>query len=109
MTREYAKDAILEMYLNTIYYGNVAYGIEAAAQTYFGKNARDLDTRRGVAVGRAAAVAGHSRSVQPRSGSARSVLARRRVVLDLMIQRGKITREQADAALSEPLVSPIRT
>jgi membrane peptidoglycan carboxypeptidase len=42
MTREYSKDAILEMYLNTIYYGNVAYGIEAAAQTYFGKNARDL-------------------------------------------------------------------
>lgn len=42
MTRKFTKDEILEMYLNEIYYGNLAYGIEAASQTYFGKPAADL-------------------------------------------------------------------
>src|SRR5919201_2914293 len=42
LTRRYSKDQILEMYLNEIGYGNRAYGIEAAAQTYFGKPAREL-------------------------------------------------------------------
>src|SRR5919199_6976284 len=41
LTRRYTKDQILEMYLNEIFYGNQAYGIEAAAQTYFGKPAKD--------------------------------------------------------------------
>ena len=43
LTRRFSKDKILEMYLNEIYYGNQAYGVEAAAQTYFGKSARDVD------------------------------------------------------------------
>ncbi|MDO8463733.1 MAG: transglycosylase domain-containing protein, partial [Gallionella sp.] len=42
ITRRYTKDDILELYLNEIYYGNLAYGIEAAAETYFGKSAKDL-------------------------------------------------------------------
>ncbi|MCB0034107.1 MAG: transglycosylase domain-containing protein, partial [Anaerolineales bacterium] len=42
MTRDYSKDEILELYLNEIYYGNLAYGIEAAAETYFDKSAADL-------------------------------------------------------------------
>jgi penicillin-binding protein 1C len=42
MGQEYSKDEILEIYLNEIYYGNLAYGIEAAAQTYFGKSASQL-------------------------------------------------------------------
>ncbi len=42
ISRTYEKDEILELYLNEIYYGNLAYGIEAAAQTYFGKSAADL-------------------------------------------------------------------
>ena len=43
LTRQRSKEDILEMYLNEIYYGNLAYGIEAAAQTYFGKPAADLN------------------------------------------------------------------
>ncbi|HET9589281.1 MAG TPA: transglycosylase domain-containing protein [Anaerolineales bacterium] len=43
ITRRYSKDEILELYLNEIYYGNLAYGIEAAAETYFGKTANQLD------------------------------------------------------------------
>jgi penicillin-binding protein 1C len=42
ITRRYSKDEILELYLNEIYYGNLAYGIEAASETYFNKTARDL-------------------------------------------------------------------
>ncbi len=42
LTRLYTKDEILELYLNEIYYGNLAYGIEAAAQTYFGVSAKNL-------------------------------------------------------------------
>jgi membrane peptidoglycan carboxypeptidase len=43
ITRRYSKDQILELYLNEIYFGNLAYGVEAAAQTHFGKHVRDLD------------------------------------------------------------------
>ena len=42
ITRRYTKDQILELYLNEIYYGNLAYGVEAAAETYFGKAANQL-------------------------------------------------------------------
>src|SRR3712207_986473 len=41
--REHTKDEILTAYLNTVYFGDGAYGAEAAAQGFFGKNARDLD------------------------------------------------------------------
>src|SRR3989440_7703728 len=43
LERQYTKDQILEMYLNTIFYGNQAFGVEAASQTYFGTSARRLD------------------------------------------------------------------
>ena len=43
ITRKYSKDEILELYLNEIYYGNIAYGIEAAAETYFNTSADQLD------------------------------------------------------------------
>lgn len=42
ITRRYARDEILELYLNEIYYGNLAYGVEAAAETYFNAHASDL-------------------------------------------------------------------
>src|SRR3981081_3927307 len=41
--QHYSKDQILEMYLNRVYYGNQSYGVEAAAQGYFGVSAHDLD------------------------------------------------------------------
>ena len=47
MRAAYGSDEILELYLNEIYYGNLAYGIEAAAQTYFGKRASELNFAEG--------------------------------------------------------------
>ncbi len=43
ITRRYSKDEILELYINEIYYGNLAYGVQAAAETYFGTQAQELD------------------------------------------------------------------
>jgi penicillin-binding protein 1C len=42
ITRRYSKEQVLEMYLNEIYYGNMSYGVQAAAETYFNTNASDL-------------------------------------------------------------------
>ncbi len=102
LTQRKTKDEILEMYLNTIYYGNVAYGIEAAAQTYFGKRAADLN------LAEAALLAGLPQSpatLNPFDSRALdAVLARRRVVLDLMVKTEAITRAEADTAASQPLI-----
>ncbi len=43
IARRYTKTQIMEFYLNTVNYGNLAYGVQAAAQTYFGKDAKDLN------------------------------------------------------------------
>lgn len=102
LTQRKSKDEILEMYLNTIYYGNLAYGIEAAAQTYFGKRAIDLT------LAEAALLAGLPQSpatLDPFQSSAQeAVLNRRQDVLNLMVATGKITREQANQAAGQPLI-----
>jgi 1A family penicillin-binding protein len=99
ITRRYPKDIILEVYLNTIYYGNLAYGIEAAAQTYFGKKAADLS------LAEAALLAGlpHSPAIYDPFTNPESAQARQAVVLGLMTKEGYITPAQAEAARSEEL------
>jgi len=99
ITRRYSKDQILEIYLNEIYYGNLAYGIGAAAETYFGKQVQDLT------LAEAALLAGLPQSpvlwdpyLHPEAA-----LSRRSVVLDLMVREGYITAETADRARAEPL------
>ena len=44
MQNRFSKEHVLELYLNQVYFGNLAYGIEAAAQTYFHKSAQELST-----------------------------------------------------------------
>jgi 1A family penicillin-binding protein len=80
ITRRYSKDEILELYLNEIYYGNLAYGIEAAAETYFGKAAKDLT------VGEAAFLAGlpQSPSIYDIYTNPEDTLIRQQQVLVLM-------------------------
>ena len=99
LTRHAGKDKILELYLNQVYYGNLAYGVEAAAETYFGKSARDLD------LAEASLLAG-----LPQSPAAYDPLAnlpaakqRQRTVLSLMERRGYISNAEAKAASEEPL------
>ncbi len=80
ITRRYSKDEILELYLNEIYYGNLAYGAEAAANTYFNKSAKDLT------VGEAAFLAGlpQSPAVYDIYTNAQETLTRQQQALVLM-------------------------
>lgn len=100
LERRYHKDEILEIYLNTIYYGDGAYGVEAAAQTYFGKSAADLS------LGEAALLAGlpkgpsyYSPHLNPEAAE-----QRRKTVLNQMVSAGFISESEKKAALREELV-----
>lgn len=99
ITRRYDKNTILELYLNEIYYGHLAYGIEAAAQIYFNVSARDLT------LAQAALLAGLPQSPATYDPLQNPEAAKNRQadVLRLMVEAGFITPEQADAAWLEPL------
>lgn len=103
LTRRYSKDRILEMYLNEIYYGNLAYGIEAAAQTYFGKRARDLD------LAEASFLAGlpQAPSLYDPYTNLSGAKERQSYVLEQMERNGFTTPAQAQAARSQFL--PLRS
>lgn len=93
------KDEIFELYLNQIYLGHGRYGVEEASRYYFGKKARELDLEE------AATLAGLIASPErfsPRRDEARS-LARRRYVLDQMLEKGFVTRELWQVAREAPL------
>ncbi len=99
ITQTYSKDQILEMYLNEIYFGNLAYGVEAAAQTYFGKPARDLDlAESALLAGLIQAPAAYDPYVN--FDAAR---ARQQTVLDLMVKRQLLAPSEAEWARAETL------
>ncbi|HEV3479657.1 MAG TPA: PBP1A family penicillin-binding protein [Gaiellaceae bacterium] len=91
------KQWILENYLNTVYYGNHAYGVQAAAQTYFSKPAWKLT------LGQAALLAGLTQapSVYDPFNKPASALRRRDQVLQAMLTNGDITERQYHAAVAE--------
>lgn len=98
--QHYSKDQILEMYLNQIFYGHNAYGIEAAAQLYFGKSAKDLTLSEGALI---AGLPPAPNSYSPLKNFPRSI-QRRAHVLSRMVEVGYVTPEQAQAAQQEPIV-----
>ncbi len=97
LSRAWSKDRILATYLNTVYYGNHAYGVEAAAQTYFSKHARDLT------LAESALLAGLPQlpSEYDPTQNPRAALARRDEVLAAMLETGAITPVQYRSALAE--------
>jgi len=98
LTRRYTKDEILEIYLNNNNYGNLAYGVDAAARTYFGTNAANLS------LAQASFLAGLPQlpSVyDPFHGGRDAALKRHKVVLALMVEANFITQAEADAAAAE--------
>jgi 1A family penicillin-binding protein len=99
LTRRYSKDQILEMYMNEIAYGNRAYGIEAAAETYFGKPARELT------LPEASLLAGlpQAPSYYDPYTNLPAAKDRQSYVLDQMLKTGAITQQQRDAAAAAPL------
>lgn len=95
----YSKDQLLELYLNQIYYGHSAYGIEAAAQTYFNKKASELN------LAEASMLVGLPKGPKYYSPflNFKRAKERQHIVLRAMVEEGYISQTQADKALKEPL------
>ena len=99
LEKRYSKDEILNMYLNTINYGDGCYGIQAAAHNYFQANASDLT------LAQAATLVGIPQSptaFNPKENP-QACKERRNLVLDRMLTAGDITQEEHDAAQAEEL------
>lgn len=104
LERNYSKEQILELYLNRMFFGHNSYGIEAAAQTYFGVSARNLS------LAQAAMLAGVLKApstYNPKSNPERAA-QRQKLVLQAMAEEGYITQDEAKAATIDP-GQPIRT
>lgn len=99
MEKTYTKDQILNMYLNTIFYGNGAYGIEAASITYFNKSAADLT------LNEAATLVGipNSPTYYDPFVNYDNCKSRRNLVLSRMLEAGDITQEEYDATVAEEI------
>lgn len=97
--RSLTKDEILELYVNKIYLGNRAYGVEAAAQVYYGKSIKDLS------LAQMAMIAGLPKApsrYNPLANAARS-LERRNWILERMLKLGFIDQQRYQAAIQEPV------
>ena len=97
--RYYTKNQIMELYANHIFLGANAYGVEAGAETYFGKQAKDLT------LGEAALLAGVPKApseYSPLSNPAKAK-ERRDLVLELMAKNGFVSQAEADAAKAKPI------
>lgn len=105
LERNYSKEQILEMYFNQIYFGEGAYGVEAAAKTYFGKPLGELSLSQcALLSGIPANPSFYSPRRQPKAAT-----ARRLKVLKNMLATKAITQVEFDNARQEPLgVTPIR-
>jgi 1A family penicillin-binding protein len=97
----YPKDKILELYLNQVPYGGTAWGVESAAEQYFGKKVEDLT------LAEAALLAGLPQaptSYSPFGAHPELAVTRQKEVLRRMVEDKYITKEQADQAAAQPLV-----
>ncbi len=98
LERRFTKNQILGLYLNEIPYGTNAYGIEAAAQTYLGKSAKELT------LSESALLAGLPRApsyYSPYGNHTDEMLARQQYILSAMADLGYVSKEEADAAKQE--------
>lgn len=104
--QQYSKDEILDMYLNSVYYGEGAFGIDEAAKTYFNKSAQDLSlSESAMLVGLLPAPSAYS----PITGDIAKAKEKQAQVLGRMLEDGKITSEQKQQAIDQPLaLSPAK-
>jgi penicillin-binding protein 1A len=97
--KAFTKEEILYLYLNQIYLGHGAYGVQAAAENYFGKSVKELNLAEcAILAGLPQAPTRYSPFRHPEQARARQVY-----VLNRMVEEGFITREQADEALAVKL------
>ncbi|MBI4832686.1 MAG: PBP1A family penicillin-binding protein [Candidatus Lindowbacteria bacterium] len=102
--RRYTKKQILEMYLNQIYLGHGAYGVEEASRLYFGKHVEDLTVAQSALL---AALPKAPTRFSPKNNPS-AALKRRNLVLEMMSDEGYLTREQCISAKFEPIVLTAR-
>src|SRR3954467_1998030 len=100
LDNEYAKDDILENYLNTIYFGRGAYGIEAAANTYFGVPASQLTPQQGAVL----AVLVRSPFTYDPESNPEAAQDRWGLVLDAMVDEGWLTEQERQAPVYPPVL-----
>jgi 1A family penicillin-binding protein len=93
--RRYKKDEILEMYLNSVYFGEGAVGIEEAAQRYFGKSAQDLNLAESALL---AGILPAPSVYSPISGDKNEAFVRQRLVLEKMLEQNYISVKEKQAA-----------
>jgi 1A family penicillin-binding protein len=103
--RKFSKDEILEMYLNEIPYGSNAYGIEAAAQTFFGKSAKDLSLDESALL---SALPQAPTYYSPYGTHIDALVGRKQYALRQMAKLGYITPEQANDAMATNTVDKIQ-
>jgi len=106
MEMKYSKDEILNFYLNQVPYGSSAYGIEAAAQTFFNKNAKDLTLAEGVTI---TALTNATTYYSPYGSNLDKLKERQEYILDRMYKFGYITEQELNEAKQEKLeFSPVK-
>lgn len=102
----YSKEEILEMYLNSVYFGEGSFGIQQASQAYFGKNVQELS------ISEAAIIVGvlpAPSTLSPISGKYDEAKKRQEIVLQKMAEQGYITNDQKQEALNQKLsFQPVR-
>ena len=99
LARTYSKNEVLTLYLNETYYGNLAYGIEAASRAYFGKHAAELDLAEcAMLAGLPQSPANYNPLENPEAAK-----VRQRIVLDLMAKQGFATAAEANSGHREKL------
>lgn len=103
LEQELDKDEILEAYLNKIYFGEGANGIEVAAETYFAKSAKDLNLAESACLAAAIQTPEGTNPYNGDEAKAR-LIARQKIVLNKMLEIEKITQEQYNEALKYELV-----
>jgi len=96
--RKYTKDEILQMYLNEAPYGGTAWGVEAAAEVYFGEKVKDLDLVESAVL---AGLPQKPSSYSPYSSTPKAYIDRTEQVLRRMREDGYITKEQEESAVGE--------
>ncbi|HEX5691845.1 MAG TPA: PBP1A family penicillin-binding protein [Roseiflexaceae bacterium] len=99
VSREFSKEQILGLYLNEVYYGNQAYGVEAAAQAYFGKHVWELS------IPEATLIAGlpQSPTTYDPFNNLKGAKARQQITLNQMVKTGFMTPAQSRATFETPL------
>jgi penicillin-binding protein 1C len=104
MERRFTKDEILKLYLNEIPYGSVIYGIESAAQSYFGKSSKDLTVSEAALL---ASIPKATTYYSPFGSHREELVARAHYIIGVMAEMGAITAGEAEAAIADDALGRI--